>query len=429
MHARVRGTALVVAASIISAGPTIAVAQPKAAPATAEAKVDPAAEPPASAPVPADPVPASDPAEAKPIADRMVVDAPRFTWQPYGYLRLQYIAVQNDPNVAFVGRGDGFEMQNARIGVRGTLDQRAAFVVSFDGAVDEREQINTPEGELRVGLRDAFADVALGKRLEQLEGGTHAPFKLAVRAGFFQTWFEPESLQSDTQREFVDRPIESRGIRATQGFQAQGLTPGRSLGAAIRLDPTSSSSAGGIGAGFELAVQNGADEFSSNNDNDKPAVSVAGLLRLRGDGYLLVAGRYNPRTVGDLPFRQDETDLSTSMGLHLSVGAATIAGAVVLVHTTFPTTGGPSQNAFGAHGQLLFAISRGALPLSVGYRFGMLDPSTLITTDRVMEHTAGVVLGVPRYRMRLQLQLTHSIEEAGRELSNSRAQVAAEVSL
>jgi len=47
----------------------------------------------------------------------------------------------------------------------------------------------------------------------------------------------------------------------------------------------------------------------------------------------------------------------------------------------------------------------------------------------VMEHTAGAVLGVPRYRMRVQLQATHVIEQASRALANSRIQLAAEVAL
>jgi hypothetical protein len=90
------------------------------------------------------------------------VDSHQFHWEPFGFLRLQYAVVQNDPNVAFVGRDDGFQLQNARVGVRGQLDRRAGFVVSIDGAVDEREQINVPEGKLRVGLRDAFVDLAFG---------------------------------------------------------------------------------------------------------------------------------------------------------------------------------------------------------------------------------------------------------------------------
>src|SRR5207237_9626975 len=138
---------------------------------------------------------------------------------------------------------------------------RAGFVVSIDGAVDERAQINTPDGKLRVGLRDAYGDVVLSGQI-------------VARAGFFSAMVDPQSLVSDNSRELVDKPIESRGVRASEGYQTPGLTPGRSLGAAIRLDPDMSE-AGSPRLGFELAIQNGADEYSSNNDNDKPAVSGA----------------------------------------------------------------------------------------------------------------------------------------------------------
>lgn len=361
------------------------------------------------------PAPAATPLSA---ASGPLPSEPRFTWQPFGYLRAQYIAVQDDPNVAFVGRDDGFELQNARIGVRGELDRRVAFVIAFDGAIDERTQVNTPQGKLGVGLRDAFADVALAG-------------KLAVRGGFFQAVVDPQALVADTARELVDQPIESRGMRATEGFQTAGLPPGRSLGVALRLDPEPPVD-GGVGLGFELAVQNGADEFSSNNDNDKPAVSAAVIARLPRDSWVMVAARYNPRTVGDLPFRQDENDLQGAAALRLGLGPVTLDGGVIVQRTTFPTTGGPFQDAYGGHAQAMVALPvslPGASPLWVGYRFGILDPSSLVPTDRVMEHTAGAVLGLPRYRMRVQLQLVHVVEQAARELHNDRAQLAAELAL
>ena len=127
-------------------------------------------------------------------------DAVAFAWKPYGFMRLQYIAVQNDPNVAFVGRDDGFELQNARIGVIGKLGSRAAFNIAIDGALDERAQLNTPEGKLKVGLRDAYGDV-----------GLTGP--VVVRAGYFQSWVDPIVFEGDRQREFVDKPLESRGMR------------------------------------------------------------------------------------------------------------------------------------------------------------------------------------------------------------------------
>jgi len=347
-----------------------------------------------------------------------VAQEPRFRWEPFGYLRLQYIAVQNDPGVAFVGRDDGFELQNARLGVLGRLGSRVAFVVAFDGAVDERLQVNAPEGKLRVGLRDAFADVGLIG-------------KLTARAGFFQAWVDPEAPVPDTERELVDHPIESRGMRPTEGYQIAGLPPGRSLGAAIRLDPEAVGT-GGAGAGwpvalgFELAAQNGADETSSNNDNDKPALSATVLARLPGDGWVFAAGRYNPRTVGELPFRRDETDLQVAGGLRLALGPVRIGGGVIAQRTSYAAMTSPSQNAFGGHGQVMLRLPV-ALALDVGYRFGILDPSSLVPSDRVIEHTVGATLGVPRYRVRVQLQVTHVVEQ--RELSNDRAQLAAELSL
>jgi hypothetical protein len=350
--------------------------------------------------------PAPEPA-APPAAEEVAPAA--FQWQPFGYLRMQYIIVQNDPNVAFVGRDDGFELQNARVGVRGSLRDAAQFTVALDGAVDERAQ-NTPQGKLRVGLRDAFVDVALGG-------------ELAVRGGYFQTWVDPQALVPDTAREFVDKPLESRGMRSTEGWYTPGLPPGRSLGAALRLWPARANR-----LGFELAMQNGADEFSSNNDNDKPALSVAALLRLPGDGFLVAAGRWNPRTVGELPFRQDETDLQGSAGAQVNAGMVWLGAGVFVQRTTFESTGGPVQNAYGAHAQLMLRIA-GPRPIAFGYRFGILDPSSLIVTDRVMEHTAGAVMAVPSLRMRVQLQLTHVQEQAERELSNGRIQLAAEVAL
>jgi hypothetical protein len=299
--------------------------------------------------------------------------------------------------------------------VRGALDGRIAFVVAIDGAVDERVQVNAPEGKLRVGLRDAFADVLLGG-------------PVVARAGFFEAMVDPDAMVPDTRRELADRPIESRGMRATEGYQADGLVPGRSLGAAIRIDPAVgvAEDDGGVRLGFELAVQNGADEFSSNNDNDKPAVSATVLARLPRGGWAMVAGRYNPRSVGALPFRQDETDLQAAAGLYLAAGPVLFGGGGIFQRTTFSTTAGPHQDAVGAHAEILIRL-RAALPVALGYRFALLDPSSLITTDRVMEHTAGATIGVPRYRMRVQVQLTHVDDQ--RELANSRAQLAAELAL
>jgi len=325
---------------------------------------------------------------------------------------MQYIAVQNDPNVQFVGRDDGFELQNARIGMRGNLGDHMAFVIALDGAVDERAQ-NQVQGKLRVGLRDAFTDVAPGGLF-------------VVRAGYFLPWVDPEALVADTERELVDHPLESRGMRSTEGWYTPGLPPGRSMGVALHLDPGPVKD--GVAMGFEVAVQNGADEFATNNDNDMPAVSAAAVVRMPGDSFVIAALRWNPRTVGDLPFRQDETDYQGTLGARVTLGPVRLGGGLIVQRTIFESTAGPEQDAYGAHAQLFVKIPS-TYPLAIGYRFAILDPSSLITTDRVMEHTVGAVMSVPSYRMRVQLQLVHVEEQADRDLSNDRVQLAGEVSL
>ena len=144
------------------------------------------------------------------------------------------------------------------------LERRYSIRVAelrFDGSLDPLLGIELeyqfPELSLRVGLRDAFVDVATGNK------------QLFVRGGFFQSWADPTRLVADTAREFVDRPVWSRGVRSTEGWFTDGLTAGRSIGAALRLEPIEANQ-----FGIELAIQNGADEYSSNNDNDLPSASA-----------------------------------------------------------------------------------------------------------------------------------------------------------
>src|SRR5262245_4915489 len=141
MHARLRG--VVMTAALLT--PVLASAEGE----TPDQGAAPTPGPPTKT-EPAKPAPAVEIAPAPPPESDA---ASAFTWKPFGFLRMQYIAVQNDPNVAFVGRDDGFELQNARVGALGRMGTRAAFVVAFDGAVDERAQVNSPDGKLRVGLR------------------------------------------------------------------------------------------------------------------------------------------------------------------------------------------------------------------------------------------------------------------------------------
>src|SRR5690348_15745519 len=83
---------------------------------TTEPEPEPGPEPepePEKQPAPVTSEPPAAPAPAESVK--------RFTIEPFGYLRVVGGVIQNDPNVAFVGRDDGFELQNVRFGVEGTI--------------------------------------------------------------------------------------------------------------------------------------------------------------------------------------------------------------------------------------------------------------------------------------------------------------------
>lgn len=366
---------------------------------------------------PEPPAPAASPSDRGPPLSQPAPAAilPGFTLLPFGYIRVQGQVVQDDPNVAFVGRADGIELMNARAGVDGRLGTRVGFRLSIDGAVDERDQVNDPNGTLRVALRDAFVDLHVLPRLD-------------LRAGRAEPLFDPEEIVGDTRRQFIERALPSRGVRPTDGWETRSLSPGRSLGVALRSDPGPPER--GVAIGYEVAAQNGADEFATDNDNDAVAVSAGLLVRLPADGFVLVAGRYNPRTEGELPFQQDETDLQGSAGLGVTVGPLSVGGGFLFECTSFEDVGGPDEQSVGAWGQGMIRLPISAdAPFDLGYRFGYLEPSDLITTDRVMEHTGGAVFQLPAWHLRALLNATLVVEQADRELSNNRVEAALEVSL
>jgi hypothetical protein len=116
-------------------------------------------------------------------------------------------------------------------------------------------------------------------------------------------------------------------------------------------------------------------------------------------------------------------------GAVVEVGPVQMAGGGICVRTTFETTGGPAQNAWGGHAQAMVRVVPGGTPISAGYRFAIMDPSDLFFYDRVMEHTAGAVMVLPAWQMRAQLNVTHVMEQAGRDLSNDRVEAALELQL
>src|SRR5580693_9379503 len=104
MHPRLRGAVVLVALMT----PGVGSAQP--VPASGSDATTPTQNEPSQPPPPPSPPP---PPATTPVEDIIH----KLTYEGFGYLRMEYIAVQDDPNVQFIGRDAGFELQNARVGV------------------------------------------------------------------------------------------------------------------------------------------------------------------------------------------------------------------------------------------------------------------------------------------------------------------------
>lgn len=336
-----------------------------------------------------------------------------FTYRFYGHLRVMGAVVQNDPQVEFVGRNDGFALQSARLGVDAEYKGRVRFRISADGAEDERDGPNAVNGRLRFALKDAYADVLM-----------HPAAYL--RAGQFYSVFDLEEVTSETDRVFVDRALPSRGVRPTQGWETPGLRMGRSLGVALRGPKVLGGPRWALG--YEVAVQNGTAENISANDNDALAYTASVYATLPAQSLLFVAVRHNQRTEGELPLRHTEQDIAAAAGARLRLGPASVAGQFSARQTSFPTTGAAVENAWGAHGEVSWKFSARRFSIEPAYRFGILEPSDLIPNDLVQEHTVGLNLGLPQLHTRLLFDFTHVQEEAGRVLDNDRAEGLVEVS-
>lgn len=359
-----------------------------------------------------------DPANASPPAiDERATSSRELTddidYRLIGYLRLEAAMVADDPDVDFVGRNDGFRLQNARVGVEGTWRDRLTVRLSADGALDERENANEVEGTLRFALKDAYADIELASAA-------------TVRVARFKPYFDIEELTSPSRRTFIDSALSSRGVFATEGFETRGLGVGRSLGVALRSDAVLERPS--FALGYELAVQNGNSELDAANDNDSLAYSAAGFATIAEVASVFAAGRYNSRTEGELPFRRTEDDIEVAAGARIASSSFRATAQAIFRRTQFPTTGGPDENAFGAHAEALIKIPSLEW-LELGYRYSFLEPSDLIPSDRVQEHTAGINVAVSSWRSTVQINATHAVEQSGRKLSNDRVEALFQVSL
>ncbi len=331
-----------------------------------------------------------------------IVNSDSWTAQLSGYVRTLGRWTQNDSGTAFVGRTDGFALQNARLGVQANYKDKVTVVLSIEGAADERTGANDLTGQLAFGLRDAYVDYKLGDNVE-------------LRAGHFKPLFDGEENASNESRHFVNRALSSRGVAIGEGFPLIGLGINRDIGVAIRSEPATT---GNFSLGWEVAVQNGNGPNEAAADNDQPAVSGA-LVGQTDALRVWLTARFSKDSDGEFPMRLDSTRLSGAFGFHYAAEKFKVGAQALVRRSTFETSGGGDELAIGVHGELHGRISE---RLWAGYRYSMLDPSDLLKIDRLQEHTLGVVYS-PNWYSKFLLNYTLPLEQSGRKLDNQRVEL------
>ena len=355
--------------------------------------------------------------EADKLAGRKKVKA-RFS----AYLRTRYGAVlDSETNPDFVGQNDGFRLDNARLQVD-LKDRQFLGRFSIDGAVDQRDADNTSRGQMKLSLRDAWM--------------AWQPMKIVrLGAGQFKPAFDGEELRSTQKMLFIERAVESRGIRGVEGWNVAGLSLNRELGlfAQVRLGLSNA-----VTVVTDLSVSNGNSASDPVNDNDtlagtgRIAVEIKRIFSL-GGGY-----RMNEMTSGDAPDRLSD-EVSAWVGdlkFRIPVGAITFMGSGQYMQRSVssvdvPTE--PNRTGTGYHAALGVRLFDG---LELAYRYASLDPTSefettdavamaVLDADGVIHHTVGLNYAPDPEKnpVKVQVNYTRAVEDDGLTIDNDRLDI------
>jgi len=159
---------------------------------------------------------------------------------------------------------------------------------------------------------------------------------------------------------------------------------------------------GAFSADYMLALSNGNGTNVFGNDNKLPALSARAAIACDTYAGIGLFGRFNPRTVGELPSLFNETDLIAGGDLWVKALGIDLLLQGIFRLTSFDTVFAdtdPSRNdtGYGLTGSLTFDEPFG-LPLfgiRPGARLSFYDPRSAFDDDQITELTFGARYDLP----------------------------------
>lgn len=338
-------------------------------------------------------------AEAVDLPELEDAVAPRYwTIAPTGFVRTGY-------NWLIGGDRNGFELVNARVGVRGIHEPSGiSFKISADAAVARRS--NTEDSTtLNVALKDAWL-------------AFYPNEVLGLQIGQFKAPFTGEGLRSRTELLFITRAVGRSGIPLPAGLDQQTHGYGREVGAMIAAPQTMWF--GDFGLHYAVMLANGNGENQIANDNNIPAVfgrvelSWTELIRLSG-GFA-----WNRRTLVETDVLVESTDVSFSTDLLITWEGLEFYTQFIHTATSEEDSAESADGRSEFHAQAGYEVVRKEVGLTPAYRFVYQEVDVAAGTPgpqnvELMHHTVALRMRkeIDPVELRGFLEYTHTTAPNG----------------
>ncbi|MCC6806989.1 MAG: hypothetical protein IT381_06175 [Deltaproteobacteria bacterium] len=323
----------------------------------------------------------------------------------HGYIRARASAAETDAAAPFVGTNNGFNLAHARLELTAGYGNKLWLRFSLDGAFDRGNGFTgavaqTGAGNVVAAFRDAYI--------------AYQPFQpLRFTIGQFRAPFDEEALTSTAKLLFVSRALPSQGVRATEGFFVPGLSPDRELG--LRISGEELHLSERVYVSYFAAITNGNGPNVNANDNNH--ISIWGRLELQVPFVrFAAAGMFNPITYGTYPNLFDEQKWGVTGDVRFEWNGLEFLGQFMFVQTKYTSTGAPTVNAMGAHGQVGYKLFFGLQP---AYRIAWLEPNDRISGDQLLYHTFGLNYELPWVPIKVFVNYSLTGEQSARSIKNN----------
>ncbi len=364
------------------------------------------------------------------IADATDADDPRNRWTLTfgGYLRMSYRAIQDDPNIEFYGRNDGFLYANARPYFAGRLPSGLGFRFQFEAAASLGATSSVQPFEQQVMRpRDAFI--------------SYEPMPaLGLQVGQFKPPHNLEELLPTADQLFVDRSVGGDGVDAFEGRPLSGMALPREIGAQLTGQMFFNSEGidvhKGPGVAYGIAITNGSRASDTFNDND--ALAYHGRASLHWGDIVSIGGAYyfNRTTILNTQdsIDKDLSGLTADIKLDVAGVQALASWQQLRDETRFLNDMNPAGDA------RTFTLSRAYMAqigytipvvrLQPAYRFATYDPTVdyndidpqtmdIREIDALTYHTLALNYVPQNLPINVMLNYTIAQEQGSRAIANN----------